>query len=73
MFCFGSNSTGDHGLVTAVSALKHFGAIMGVALCRQGQSYGIVTIALEIGHTDTRTGIRSDEHFLTPQQMNANF
>ena len=30
IFCFGSNSTGDHGPVTAELALKHFGAKMGV-------------------------------------------
>ena len=36
IFCFGSNSTGDYGLVTAALALKYFGAIIGVAFCRQG-------------------------------------
>ena len=28
IFCFGSNSTGDHGPVTVELALKHFGAQM---------------------------------------------
>ena len=73
IFCFGSNSTGDHGPVTAELAHKHFGAQMGVASGRQGQSYGIVTIALKKGFTDPRTGIRYDEHFLTPDQMKRNF
>ena len=46
---------------------------MGVASGRQGQSYGIVTIALKKGFTDSRTGIRYDEHFLTSTQMKVNF
>ena len=62
IFCFGSNSTGDHGPITAELALKHFGAQMGVASGRQGQSYGIVTIALQKGATDPRTGITYNEH-----------
>ena len=73
IFCFVSNSTEDHGPVTAEITLKHFGAQMGVASRRQGQSYGIVTIALKKGFTDPRTGIRYDEHFLTPDQMKRNF
>ena len=35
--------------------LKHFGAQMGAVSGRQGQSYGIVTIALTKGATDPRT------------------
>ena len=73
IFCFGSNSTGDHGPITAELALKHFGAQMGVASGRQGQSYGIVTIALQKGATDPRTGITYNEHYLTPEQIKANF
>ena len=73
IFCFGSNSTGDHGPVTAEIALKHFGAQMGVASGCQGQSYSIVMIALKESFTDPRTGIRYDEHFLTPDQMKRNF
>ena len=73
MFCFGSNSTGDHGPVAAELAVKYFEAKMGVASGRQGQSYGIVTIALKMGFTEPRTGIRYDEHFLTPMQMKVNF
>ena len=73
MFCFGSHSTGDHGPVAAELAVKHFEAKMGVASGRQGQSYGIVTIALKMGFTEPRTGIRYDEHFLTPMQMKVNF
>ena len=46
---------------------------MGVASGRQGQSYGIVTIALKKGFTDPRTGIRYDEYFLTTDQMKINF
>ena len=34
---------------------------------------GKVMVLLTLnGHTDPRTGIRSDEHLLTPQQMNVN-
>ena len=66
IFCFGSNSTGDHGPVTAELALKHFRAQIGVASGRQEQSHGIVTMALKKGATDPRTGIRYDEHFLMP-------
>ena len=73
IFCFGSNSTGDQGPVTAELAVKHLEAEMGVASGRQGQSYGIVTIALKKGFTDSRTGIRYDEHFLTSTQMKVNF
>ena len=73
IFCFGSNSTGDHGSVTAELALKHFEAQMGIASGRQEQSHGIVTMALKKGATDPRTGIRYDEHFLTPTQMRSNF
>ena len=73
IFCFGSNSTRDHGPVTAEKAFKHFGAQMGVASGCQGQSYGIATIALKKGFTDPRMGIRYDEHFLTPDQMKRNF
>lgn len=73
ILCFGSNRTGDYGSITAVLALKPFSAIIGVASSRQGQSYGFVTIALEKGHADVRTGIRYDKHFLTPQQTKKNF
>ena len=72
IFCFGSNSTDDHGPVTAGLALKHFGAQMGVASGRQGQSYGIVTVELKKGFTDLRTGIRYKKHFLMPLQMKTN-
>ena len=71
--CFGSNNTGNHGPVTAEPAHKHFGSQMGIASWRQGQSYGIVTIALKKAFTDPRTGIRYDEHFLTPDLMKRNF
>ena len=73
IFCFGSNSTRNHGPVTPELAHKHFGAQMGVASGRQGQIYGIVTIALKKGFRDPRKGIRYDEHFLTPDQMKRNF
>ena len=73
IFCFVSNSTGYHGPVTAELAHKHFGAQMGAASGRQVQSYDIVTIALKKGFTDPRTGIRYEEHFLTPYQMKRNF
>ena len=43
IFCFGSNSTGHHGSVTAELAVKHFESEIGVASGRQGQSYRIVT------------------------------
>ena len=33
---------------------------MGIAFNRQGQSYGVVTIVLEKGHTHSRTSIRYD-------------
>ena len=46
---------------------------MGVASGRQGQSYGIVTMALKKGATDPRTSISYDEHFLVPTQMKSNF
>lgn len=73
IFCFGSNITSDHDPVTAELAEKHFGAIRGVPSGRQGQSYGIVTIALKKGATDPRTGIKYDEHFLSKRQLKANF
>ena len=47
-------------LVITALALKYFSAITGVAFCRQEQSNGIVTIALEKGHAYQRTGITSD-------------
>ena len=46
---------------------------MGVASGRQGQSYGIVKMALKKGFTDPRTGIRYYKHFLTPTQIKVNF
>ena len=73
IFCFVSNSKGDHGLITTELVLKNFYAIMGVASGRQEQSYGIVTIAIEKGHPDSRVDIRYDEHFLTPQKMKTKF
>ena len=73
IFCFGSNSTGHHGSVTPELAVKHFESEIGVASGRQGQSYGIVTIALKKGFTDPRTGITYDEHSVTPTQMEVNF
>ena len=72
IFCFVSNSKGEHGPVTAELAVKHFEARMGVASGRQGQSYGIVTIALKKGFTNPRTGIRYDKYFLTLTQMKVN-
>ena len=63
IFCFEWNSTGDHRPVTVELAAKHFEAEMGVASGRQGQGYGIVTIALKKGFTDPRTGIRYNEIF----------
>ena len=72
IICFGSNSTGNHGPLTAGLALKHFGAQMEVASGRQGQSYGIVTIVLKKGFTDPSTGIRYNKHFLMPTQMKTN-
>ena len=73
IFCFWSNSTGNHRPVTAELAHKHFGAQIGIASGHQGQSYGIVMIALKKGFTDPRMGIRYDKHFLTPDQMKRNF
>ena len=73
IFCFGSNSTGDHGPVTAELAHNHFGAQMGVVSGCHWQSYSMVTIALKKGFTDPRTGVRYDEHFLTPDQMKRDF
>ena len=73
IFCFGSNSTGDHGPVTVELALKHFGAQMVVASGRQGQSYGSIMMILKKGATDPRRGIQYDKHFLMPTQMKSNF
>ena len=73
IFCFGSNSTGHHGSVTAELAVKHFESEIGVASGRQGQSYRIVTIALKKGFTDPKTGTGYDEHSLTPTQMKVSF
>ena len=72
-FCFRSNSTGDYGPITAELAVKHFEAEMGVTSGRQGQSYGIVTIALKKGFINPWTGIRYDENFLAPTKMKVNF
>ena len=46
---------------------------MGAASGRGEQSYGVVTIALEKGHTDPKAGIRYDQYFLTTQQRKAHF
>ena len=53
--------------------IQHMRELKGVASGRQGQSYGIVTIALQKGATDPRTGITYNEHYLTPEQIKANF
>ena len=50
LFYFVSKSSGEHGPVIAMLALKHFGAIMGAASGRLEQRYGNVTIALEKRH-----------------------
>ena len=43
IFTFGSNRQGRHGLGSALTALKKFGAIYGQSKGLQGQSYAIVT------------------------------
>ena len=72
IYCFGSNSIGDHGPITAEPAVKHFEAEMEVSSDRQEQSYKIVTIALKMLYCP-RTGITHEEHFLAPTQMKVNF
>ena len=42
--------------------IQHMRELKGVASGRQGQSYGIVTITLQKGATDPRTGITYNEH-----------
>lgn len=43
IFVFGSNLAGRHGRGAALYALKHYGALLGVAEGRQGDSYAIPT------------------------------
>ena len=43
IFVFGSNLAGRHGKGAALHARKHFGAIYGKGIGRQGQSYAIPT------------------------------
>lgn len=43
VFVFGSNATGRHGAGAAWVARKHWGAITGVAVGREGMSYAIPT------------------------------
>ena len=44
IFVFGSNLAGRHGAGAAKYALNHHGAIYGVAIGPQGDSYGIPTL-----------------------------
>ena len=44
IFVFGSNLPGQHGGGAALTALRHFGAIMGQGVGIQGQSYAIPTM-----------------------------
>lgn len=43
IFVFGSNLAGRHGKGSALEAVKHWGAIKGVGIGRQGDSYAIPT------------------------------
>jgi hypothetical protein len=43
VFCFGSNEAGLHGKGAALHALRHYGAIYGQGVGRQGNSYAIPT------------------------------
>lgn len=43
IFVFGSNEAGVHGAGSALHALNHFGAKMGVGVGRMGDSYAIPT------------------------------
>lgn len=43
IFVFGSNLAGRHGKGAALHALKNCGAVYGVGIGRQGDSYGIPT------------------------------
>lgn len=44
VFVFGSNVNGQHDGGASLYALKHFGAVLGQAEGRQGQSYAIPTV-----------------------------
>ncbi len=48
VFVFGSNIHGDHNGGAAEYALRHFGAVMGQAEGRQGQSYAIPTVGVSM-------------------------
>ena len=48
VFCFGSNLQGRHAGGAAKQAHKDFGAIWGVGVGIQGQSYGIPTMELDL-------------------------
>jgi hypothetical protein len=43
IFVFGSNEAGRHGKGAALSAKRHYGAILGQAFGLQGESFGIPT------------------------------
>lgn len=45
-FVFGSNLKGIHGAGAAKTALRNFGARLGIAQGKQGRSYGIATCAV---------------------------
>jgi hypothetical protein len=50
VFVFGSNTQGRHGAGAAKAALKYHGAIYGLPMGRQGNSYAITTKELRKGH-----------------------
>lgn len=49
IFVFGSNTQGIHGAGAALIAKQKFGAIQGVPMGLQGNSYGIITKDLNLG------------------------
>ncbi len=44
IFVFGSNTAGRHGAGAALAAVKKFGAVLGVGVGMQGNSYAIATL-----------------------------
>lgn len=44
IFVFGSNTAGRHGDGAALAAVKKFGAVLGVGVGMQGNSYAIATL-----------------------------
>lgn len=70
VFVFGSNTDGDHCGGAALTALKRFGAVNGVAEGPQGQSYAIPTMEyVQWTNEDDGTVLPSYQKIRIPEQQ----